>query len=252
MSTSPGATFRLYSSNWSGGEIPAAHGQSFAEVSAEWVVPQVSQVPLNGETLTDVAEWIGLDGFNSNDVCQAGVLQTVQTAPNGKTTVSYTAWDEWYPGGARLIPSSDFAVSPGDTIKITVDTIGAGARSASFIFDDVTTGQTYEAVVHAPRGVGLQGNSAEYIVETPELVANNGAVTQPLLADFLVSRVVFREASATYADGMSASLSRAHSVSMATENLPGLAGTYVQEDTGTLQRAADKVTVTENPYWTVG
>ena len=229
--------------------ISAPHGQSFAEVSAEWVIPQVSQVPLNGETLTDAAEWVGLDGFNSNDVCQAGVLETVQTAPDGKTTVSYTAWDEWYPRGASLIRSSDFAVKPGDTIKINVDTIGAGARSASFIFDDVTTGQTYEATAHAPPGVSLQGDSAEYIVETPEFVANNGAVTQPLLADFLGSRVVFRDASATYADGMSASLSRAHSISVMTDHLPGLSGTYVQEDTGTIQKAADRVTVTEDPYW---
>ena len=71
----------IESSNWSGAVITAASGESFSTVSATWVVPTVSQVPITGVTNSDVAEWVGIDGYNSADVCQAGVLEIVQTSP---------------------------------------------------------------------------------------------------------------------------------------------------------------------------
>lgn len=236
----------MFSTNWSGAAIQAPAGKSFGTVSAEWVVPKVSQVP--GQSFTDSAEWVGLDGYNSNDVCQAGVLEVVQRAPNGATTVSCTAWDEWYPNGANLISPNAFAVNPGDTIQVSVETSGAGATRATFLFDDLTTDKTYTSSLTAPTGVSLDGNSAEFVVETPYWSFGNREF-QPLLTDFVGSPVVFQNDGATYANGGgSASLSSAIPIAMVSNDVPGAFGSYVQEAYGSV--LGNTVSVTEDPYWT--
>ena len=237
----------MTTTNWSGAVIQAVPGKSFSTVSAQWTVPTVSQVPIGGVTMTDVASWVGLDGYNSNDVAQAGIQETVTAGANGTTTVSYSAWDEWYPAYSNDISSAAFKVDPGDTVKITVETTGAGATKAAFLFDNETTGQTYQTSLIAPYGTSLLGNSAEFVVETPEW-SNSSSTYQPLLSDFLGSPFVFQDASATYANGTPASLSGALTIGMETNDVPGVRG-YTQEAYGSVSASADAVTVTEDPYW---
>ena len=165
-------------------------------------MPTPSQVPLAGVTISDIAEWVGIDGYNSADVCQAGVLETVQTSAGGQTTISCSAFVEWYPASADIISASSFQINPGDTIEVTVETTGAGATKATFILDNLTTGQIYDVSLTAPAGTSLQGNSAEFIVETPE-VTSGGTTSQPILSDFLNSPVVLEDVSATYSSGLS-------------------------------------------------
>ena len=237
----------IASTNWSGAVLTAASRESFSTVSAEWVVPTVSQVPIKGVTTSDVSEWVGLDGYNSADVCQAGILETVQTSVHGGTRISCSAFDEWYPTGSSSIAASSFRVNPGDTIKVTVETAGVGATKASFVFDDVTTGKIYDSSLTAPSGTSLKGNSAEFVVETPEWISGNHA-SQPLLSNFLDSPVVFQNASATYQNGVAAGLSSAQSIGMFTDEVPGSYG-YAQEAFGSVQARSDTVRVTENHYW---
>ena len=180
------APTNIATTNWSGAVITAASGESFSTVSAQWVVPNVAQVPIKGVTLSDVSEWVGIDGYGSADICQAGVVEIVQTSAHGHTTITCEAFDEWYPAAGNIIPASSFQVNPGDTIKVTVETTGAGATKALFIFDDETTHQIYATSLTAPQGTSLQGNSAEVIVETPELISGT-QVLQPLLATFSTS-----------------------------------------------------------------
>lgn len=232
----------IESTNWSGAVITAASGESFSTVSAQWVVPTVAQVPITGVTNSDVAEWVGIDGYQSADVCQAGVLEIVQTSAHGQTTITCEAFVEWYPAAADIIPASSFQVSPGNTIQVTVETTGAGATTATFVLDDETTGKTYDISLTAPTGTHLQGNSAEFVVETPEV---NGG--QPLLSDFLNSPVVFQGVSAIYVGGSAASLSSAQSIGMWTNDVPGSNGSSVQEAYGSVQSGS--VTVTEDDYW---
>jgi len=238
----------IASTNWSGAVITAASGQSFSTVSAVWKVPTVSQVPIEHHKVSDVSEWVGIDGFNSADVCQAGIQETVRTTANGHTTIHCSAWDEWYPAVSQTIAASSFKVNPGDTIQVTVETSGVGATEATFVFNDETTGKTYDGSLTAPHGTSLQGNSAEVVVETPEWISGNH-VSQPLLSDFVNTPVVFQDVSAIYQGGAAASLSSAQSIGMWTDNVPGSYGTYVQEAYGTIQPAYDSVTVTENDYW---
>ena len=237
----------INSTNWSGAVMTAGSGESFSTVSAQWVAPTVAQVPHEGVKTSDVAGWVGIDGYNSADVCQAGIMETVQTSARGHTTISCEAFDEWYPGAGNIIPASSFQVNPGNTIKVTVVTTGAGATEASFIFDNETTGQIYDTSLTAPGGTSLQGNSAEVVVETPEWISGHH-VSQPLLSDFFNSPIVFQDVSAIYAGSSAASLLSAQSIGMLTDDVPGSYGT-VQEAYGSIQPASDTVTVTEDNYW---
>jgi Peptidase A4 family len=231
----------LLTTNWSGAVIPATASKSLAAVSAQWVVPAISQVP--SQSLTDVSEWVGLDGYASGDVCQAGVLETVQTTPRGTTMVSCSAWDEWYPAGANTISPSALTINPGDTVRVTLETLGKGSTSAAFLFDNLTTGQTYQTALTAPAGTSLQGDSADFVVEAPDWQYGN-LTFQPLLADFVPSPITFQQASAINSDGSSANLSSGLTLGMVTDIGPGFA---VEEAYGAIQPNA--VTVTENPYW---
>jgi hypothetical protein len=242
------ASTNIASTNWSGAVLTAASHQSFSTISAQWVVPSLTQVPIKGVSTSDVAEWIGIDGYQSADVCQAGVLEIVQTSANGHTTVTYEAFDEWYPAAATIIPASSFQINPGNTIKVTVETTGAGATHATFIFDNITTGKVFDVSLTAPQGTTLQGNSAEAVVETPEWT-NGNQVSQPLLSDFLNSPIAFQNVKATYASGSAVSLSTAQSIGMWTDSVPGSQGTYIQEAYGSIQPASGSVTVTEDDYW---
>jgi hypothetical protein len=227
--------------------MTAASGTSISTVSAEWVIPTVSQLPIKNVATSDIAEWVGIDGYNSADVCQAGVLEIVQTS-NGHTTITCEAFDEWYPAAANIIPASSFTVNPGNKIEVTVETTGAGATKATFVLDNLTTGQTYDVSLTAPQGTSLQGNSAEVVVETPEWISGN-QVSQPLLSNFLNSPIVFNDVSAIYAGGSTAtSLSSAQTIGMWTNDVPGVQG-YVQEAYGSIQPTSDSVTVTEDDYW---
>jgi Peptidase A4 family len=153
-----------------------------------------------------------------------------------------------FAAAANMIRASSFQVNPGNTIKVTVETTGAGATEATFIFDDITTGKTYDTSLTAPAGTHLQGNSAEVVVETPEWTIGNHE-SQPLLSAFLNPPVVFQDASASFQGGSAASLSSAQSIGVWTDDVPGSYGSYVQEAYGSIQPACDSVTVTENDYW---
>jgi hypothetical protein len=240
----------IESTNWSGAVFTAHAGESFSTVSAQWHIPTVTQVPIGSVKTSDISEWVGIDGYNSVDVCQAGVMQVVHTSATGHTRVTCSAWDEWYPATANLIPAATFHVKAGDTIQVTVETAGAGATEATFVFNNETTGKTYETSLSAPHGTSLQGNSAEVIVETPEWISSNNTVSQPLLSDFANSKVAFHDVSAIDAGGAAASLSSAQSIGMWTSDVPGSGGAYIQEAYGTIHPAYDSVAVMEDGYWT--
>jgi hypothetical protein len=223
---------------WSGAVIPAATGKSFSSMSAQWVVPAVTQVPVSGAGPSAAAMWVGLDGITSTDVCQAGVTAFVQTGANGVPTVSYQAWAEWYPAGSVAIPASQFSVNPGDTIKITVDSLGAGSTQAVFVYNNETTHQALTVTADAPAGVSLAGNTAEAVVETPTEAAGN--ISQ--LANFSATPVTFENTTATYSDGTTTNAASAIPLEMVNNG--------VFESFGSIQPGTNAITVSENHYWT--
>jgi hypothetical protein len=156
--------------NWSGGVVYAPSGQSFKWVQGDWVVPNV--YPTAQNQWQYCANWIGLDGDGSGDVCQAGMICSVFQSGNSVTRNIFP-WHEWYP--SSWVEITNLTVSPGDMISMLICTAqGAGSTTAMIFFGNHTSGISMSYQITAPSGTKLVGNSAEWIVETPYV---NGALT---------------------------------------------------------------------------
>jgi hypothetical protein len=158
------------SDNWSGGVVYAPAGQSFTCVQGDWVVPNV-YAPTQKQWYY-CANWIGLDGDGSSDVCQAGMICSIYQNGSSITRTIYP-WHEWAP--ASWVEITNLAISPGDMITMLISTQGAGSTSATISFANTTSGLATSYTITAPGTTTLSGNSAEWIVETPMI---NGALTE--------------------------------------------------------------------------
>jgi hypothetical protein len=171
------------SSIWSGSVVFPPTGQSFRWIVSEWTVPNVS-APADGDTYY-CASWIGIDGdssVTSLDLCQAGINSDV-TRNGGNITRDCYAWCEWFPGPEIAI--TNFPVTFGDTMAITLCTGGAGSTEATIFYANITSGQGTSFVLDAGQfsdgsQISLVGDSAQWVVERPEvdgataLLANYG------------------------------------------------------------------------------
>ncbi|MEU6174450.1 G1 family glutamic endopeptidase [Streptantibioticus parmotrematis] len=121
----------------------------FTSISGSWVEPQATC-----NTSNDLfAPWVGIDGYGSQTVEQAGV-QT--DCSSGRPVLS--AWYEMYP--AAPVYWKD-AVSPGDTITSSVVTKSRG--SYTITLSDTTKGWTE----HTTQRLSAQNVSAEAVIESP-------------------------------------------------------------------------------------
>jgi hypothetical protein len=157
--------------NWSGGVVYAPSGQSFKWVQGDWVVPNV--YPPAQNKWYYCANWIGLDGDGSGDVCQAGMICSVFQSGTSITRSIYP-WHEWYP--QSWVEITNLAINPGDLVSMLICTPqGAGSTTATIYFGNQTSGVSTSYQITAPSGTKLAGNSAEWIVETPVV---GGVLTQ--------------------------------------------------------------------------
>jgi hypothetical protein len=145
------------STNWSGSAVFAASGDSFKWVEGEWTVADPSD-PKGGKTSYYSSSWVGIDGWGSPDVLQAG---TESSLVNG--TKKVYAWWEWYPDFEVAI--ANFPVSAGDTMFCLI--CATSSTTASIWLTNDSTDQQVSFAVTAPAGTVLHGNCAEWIVETP-------------------------------------------------------------------------------------
>jgi hypothetical protein len=91
---------------WSGYLVNGPDG-SVTDVKGSWTVPAVTCAD---SATTYSSFWVGIDGYPSTTVEQAG---TASDCVNG--TPSYYAWFEFYPLAQVVIP--DFPVQPGDQMS---------------------------------------------------------------------------------------------------------------------------------------
>lgn len=139
-------TLGWYSSNWAG---YAVGGGPHSSVSAQWTVPTLSASGRAGFS----ALWVGIDGFTSSALIQAG---TEADFYNG--AAHYTAWWEILPAPAVTIHT--LPVRAGDRISVSIARVSSGrwritikdARSGSY-----STTRTYAG----------PATSAEWIEEAP-------------------------------------------------------------------------------------
>ena len=190
--------------NWSGYAV-AASASTVTVASGSWVVPKVT---CSGG-LSYASFWVGIDGFNSGSVEQAGTLgQCFAGSP------SYSAWYEFYPAASVTI--STIAVKPGDAFTSTISYSGS-TDTFTVTITDTTTGKTYSTT--AP-GSGAQRSSAECIAERPSI---GGSITR--LANFGTGSFSRCTATISGASGAIGTFSGVSSIDMVSKSGKILAST---------------------------
>ncbi|KAH6608292.1 peptidase a4 family [Trichoderma cornu-damae] len=134
-----------YSSNWAGA---VQIGTGYNRVTGTIIVPRAT-----GGTNAAASAWVGIDG----DTCQTAILQTgVSFYSDG----SYDAWYEWIPDYSYSF--SNFALSEGDQIRMTVDASSKTKGVATL--ENLTTGKSVSHTFTNPPSTLCETN-AEWIVE---------------------------------------------------------------------------------------
>lgn len=163
------------SQNWSGDAL-SLKKPAFTSVSGSWIVPTVQQAFGTCSGTDYSSQWVGIDGFSNDELFQAG-SDAIASCSGDVTTTEYYPWIEWLPAAElEIVQSNDtpFPFAPGDYIVVTVtatDFSGGQSSSGDLLFTDVTQNWQVSASVTAASlgGTFVVGQSAEWIVERPEL-----------------------------------------------------------------------------------
>ncbi|POR38276.1 Aspergillopepsin-2 [Tolypocladium paradoxum] len=155
------------STRWSGAVISATQGYKFEEVRGTWDVSR--PLPDNKawkRTHWDsgtfrAAAWVGIDGYQSHDVLQAGTGHVCTTSIHQDAEYHTHAWWEWYPQHPWRL--TGFQVQPGDLVHCYIRATDSTQAAIYFYNDSACTYTSFH--VTAPQGVSLKGNCAEWIVE---------------------------------------------------------------------------------------
>lgn len=107
-SSCPGCSY-----NWSGYAQVATRRHTFTSVTDTIVVPTVTSSIAGTQ---EAADWIGIGGYDSPTLVQAGI-QTVASTANNQTSVTYDAWTEALPQNENPLP---LTIAAGDTVTVTV------------------------------------------------------------------------------------------------------------------------------------
>ena len=160
------------STNWSGAVVGSPAGDSFQWITGNWIVPDPNQPPSlpTGQWYYSSA-WIGIDGWGSGDVLQAGTDSDV-LVQNGVTHKSVAAWWEWYPNYSVTI--TNLPVTSGDYMNCLI--CSTSATTATVYLTNVSTNTHVSFQITIPGGATFKGNSAEWIVEAPTVGGNQAAL----------------------------------------------------------------------------
>ena len=153
------------SGNWSGSVAFPPSKRTFGWIQGQWTVPN-PHAPGFGSFYA--SEWVGIDGWGSGDVLQAGTETEIIDLGIFSFTQVY-AWWEWFPAGEVAI--TNLSVSAGDIMYCLICV--NSTTTATVYITNQSTLVTTSFTITAPRGTTLVGNSAEWVVERPTI---NGSV----------------------------------------------------------------------------
>jgi hypothetical protein len=143
--------------NWSGYVLSGPRG-SVQGAQGSWVVQRVRPEPND----TYSSQWVGVDGFSSQDLIQTG---TDSNSVGG--TLSYGAWIDLAPNSAQTLPMK---VDPGDVMAATV--VKSKSDLWTITLADITRHEHYSTSVHYM----TRDTSAEWIEERPMIGAGGVGV----------------------------------------------------------------------------
>lgn len=153
--------------SWAGYVVVAPSSSRVTGVAGGWTVPRVS-CALPGHRSTEAAEWVGVDGYNTTTVQQAG---TETACIKGRPT--YYAWVEMFAANAknagtqRDLGVDAYPVQPGDSMYATVTAPIGGDGRWQLAITNLTEGWAYRAALRASEKVAE--HTAEWIVERPTM-----------------------------------------------------------------------------------
>ncbi|HEV8229812.1 MAG TPA: G1 family glutamic endopeptidase [Candidatus Limnocylindria bacterium] len=168
--------------NWSGyvqGSLEK--GTTFHSVGADWVVPRAKQ-RVQGEAEYS-SSWIGIGGGCLDTSCilvdatliQAGIGHDVDASGDP----DYYAWWETIP--APLI-RTDLAVRPGDRVRVEIVESPATPGVWTITITDRDTGGVFTITLAYTSTYG----TAEWVIETPVVISDDGAITVGPMPDLSV------------------------------------------------------------------
>ena len=168
--------------NWSGAVYHDKEQQPFKieAIVGEFVVPTARQ-PLGVCDSRHSSYWVGIDGYGSHMLLQAG-LSARSECKNGVETPHYSAWIEWLPTSSVTVSRPE--VRPGDLIFIEVWSVTT-LRGFAYIYNHSLRQGAVYALTPASPADALKGGSVEWIVERPtrdrvyEKLINYSAVSMP-------------------------------------------------------------------------
>ena len=166
------------SSNWSGYVIATPSSASqYGEIFGAWYVPR-AYAQGGFWHLNYSSFWVGMDGWGTPDVVQAGTDSNTETIFWVQAS-SYGAWTEWYPLSSASI--SNFPVNPGDLIYCWVWVGNAqdawtpsGGVGWFYVWNVTQNVVAAYLSTAAPSGTYFNGHQAEWVMERPSV---GGSVT---------------------------------------------------------------------------
>ena len=153
---------------------------SFYFVESDFVVPIAEQAFGACTGSWDYSSsWVGIDGWGSSDVLQAGT-ESDALCSGGYNYTYYSPWFEWYPLGETRI--SNLPIAPGQVYFVEVWSTSSTAGHAYLV--NKTTNQYVIVNFSAPAGTTLKGNSAEWVAERPGLSTGLATLTNYVAEPF--------------------------------------------------------------------
>lgn len=145
-------------------------------IQAQWQIPSAI-VPSQGQ-VGYASQWVGLDGYNSPDVLQAGF----EADYNNGQAQPY-AWIEWFTDPSVVI--NNMGVSRGDEVWVVV-TSPQSNQQGQIEIANLTGAQYLTFGISPPAGKALVGNCIEWIMEKPGLTS--GAPNQFAIESFVMQQ----------------------------------------------------------------
>lgn len=165
--TTPSAT--VNSGNWSGYKVEPNLGSAFTKISGDFFVPNVSSSTVDSYECS----WVGLGGWNSTHLIQAGTESDLTTHWYGNTT-NYYVWTEQLPDQPTEQKVSNFPVSPGDQMYVHieyathVDGSGNTVGNTTFYIENLTQSNYTYWVTSSVNAINdYDGSTAEWVDERP-------------------------------------------------------------------------------------
>jgi hypothetical protein len=194
--------------NWSAVAIDGTSAD-FDSIVGYWAVPNVAS-QVSGTPNAYSSMWVGLDGFNLQDLIQDG---TESDWIGGETR--YYAWVEVLP--AAQVIMKGLPVNPGDGIyAATQYRIVNGKAYAYFYMTNFNTNTNVSTSIAFPTTLKYTGQTAEWVVERTEFGGTFEHDMPNYGLAFMSDAYAFRSGSSTYyyANSTSASVGTTYDINM--------------------------------------